>query len=253
MTSPRRWALVTGASMGIGRAMARAYAARGIGVVCAARTEPLIAELASEIRAAGGVARPLALDVSRCDEAVARIRAADEAVGGIDVVVANAGVGEAKGAGPSFAWEAVRDAFHTNVCGAVATLTALFPRMLERDRGQLVGIGSLAAYGALPGALAYSAPKAALAMALDCLALDAAGTGVAVTHVELGFVRTRMVAEATHPMPQLLEVDDAGERIVRAVERRPRRVVLPRGLAALTRALALLPDPVRREIARRTR
>lgn len=253
MSRPRRWALVTGASMGLGRAMARAYAARGVGVVCAARTEPLLRELSSEIHAAGGVARTLVLDVSRCDEAVAAIRAEDEALGGIDVVVANAGVGEAKGAGPSYAWEAVRDAFHTNVCGAVATLTALFPRMVERDRGQLVGIGSLSAYGALPRALAYSAPKAALAMALDCLALDAAGTNVAVTHVELGFVRTRMVAERSHPMPQLMEVDDAAEHIVRAAERRPLRVVLPKGLAAVTRALALLPHRVRVEIARRAR
>lgn len=239
--------------MGIGRAMARAYAARGAGVVCAARSVPLLEELASTIVADGGRARVLPLDVARADEAVERIRAEDERVGGLDVVVANAGVGEAKGAGPSYAWETVRDAFHTNVCGAIATLTAVFPRMLERGRGQLVGIGSLAAYGALPGALAYSAPKAALAMALECLDLDAAGTEVVVTHVELGFVRTRMVAESTHPMPQLMEVEDAGERLVRALERRPRRVVLPRGLAAATRALALLPRGVRREIARRRR
>jgi short-subunit dehydrogenase len=252
-TGARAPALVTGASRGIGRALALELARRGHRVIAAARSRDKLEDLVSEIAGRGGEAIALELDVANTEQAVRTIRDLDEAEGGLGVVIANAGVGEAKIGEPSFAWETVRHALHTNFCGAVATLTAALPRMIARGRGHLVGIGSLASYGALPGALAYCAPKAGLKMALECLALDAAGTGVAVTHVELGFVRTDMVATSTHAMPQMVEPDVAARVIVERLARRPRTIVFPRALALATRGLAALPAPIREAVAKRSR
>jgi short-subunit dehydrogenase len=162
--------------------------------------------------------------------------------------VANAGVGARRDVHPA-SWEAMAAALHTNFCGAAATLTALVEPMIARRRGHLVGISSLASYGALPGSAAYCAPKAGLAMLLDCLRLDTRGTGVTVTRVDLGFVATEMVAKSTHPMPQLLSAEDAAERIVTGLATWPPVLAIPQPLAAAIRALGLLPRSLRDRLA----
>ena len=243
--------LITGASRGIGRSLALAFAARGDEVVLVGRDEATLAEVSDEIARAGGRSIVAEGDVSDGDAHVAALRRLDDA-SPIDRVVANAGVGADASHDPS-SWEAMRGALHTNFCGAAATLTALFPRMRERRRGHLVAIGSLASFGALPDAASYCAPKAGLAMLVECLRLDALDSGVAVTHVELGFVRTAMVAKSTHPMPQLLEPDDAAERIAIALESRPAVVRLPEPMATLTLAASHAPRALRSWVLRRLR
>lgn len=243
--STYRNALVTGATSGIGRALAVELAASGTPVcVLLARRAAELEEVAREVEAAGARAVACVADVADGDALVTRMRALDAELGGLDLVVANAAVGAGPGADP-IAWETLRDPFHVNVCGAVATLTAVLPAMVERKRGHLLGIGSISAYAALPGAAAYSAPKAALQMLLDCLRLDVARAGVAVTHARLGFVRTSMVAHSTHPMPQLMEPEWVARKIVARLPKRPRQIVLPRALAALAKAAALAPEPLR--------
>lgn len=251
----RSWqnALVTGASSGIGRSLAIAIARGGVPVLLAARRRAELEESAELVTRAGGSARVVELDVSDTERTVDQIRRLDDETGGLDLVVANAGVGASRRDLPSYAWENIRDALHTNLCGAAATLTAALPRMVARGRGHLVGIGSLASYGALPESEAYCTPKAGLSMLLECLRLDLVGTGVDVTHVELGFVRTPMVSRSTHPMPQLAEPDSVAAHVVGRLRRAPRTIVFPRALAAATRALAALPSPVREAIALRTR
>lgn len=243
-------AVITGASRGIGRALAIALAARGVrDIALVARGAEALGAVAAEVERAGARARIEVLDVGDAEATADRMRSLDDALGGLELVVANAGVGAGPTADP-IAWETLRDPFHVNFCGAAATLTAALPRMVARRRGHLVGIGSLSAYGALPGAAAYCTPKAGLGMLLDCLRLDLAGTGVAVTHARLGFVRTSMVAQSTHPMPQLLEADEVGRELARRLPSRPREIVMPRALALATRALAALPQPMRELIAR---
>lgn len=240
-----RNALVTGASSGIGRALAIQLAASGTArCVLIARRAAELAAVAREVEAAGAEAITCVTDVADGDALVARMRALDSELGGLDLVVANAAVGAGPGADP-IAWETLRDPFHVNVCGAVATLTAVLPAMVARRRGHLLGIGSISAYAALPGAAAYSAPKAALAMLLDCLRLDVARSGVAVTHARLGFVRTPMVAHSTHPMPQLMDPAEVAKKIVARLPRRPREIVLPRALALLAKVAALSPEALR--------
>lgn len=238
---PYARALVTGASRGIGEALARRLAAGGAEVILVGRDAATLAPVVEAIAQRGGRARALPLDVREGARTVAALRAID-AASPIDLVVANAGVGTPAPDATPYAWETIEQAFHTNFCGAAATLTALLPAMIERGRGHLVGIGSLASFGPLPGSAAYCAPKAGLAMLLACLRLDLAGTGVAVTTANLGFVRTAMVARSTHPMPQLLEPDEAARRLLEALPRRPRTVTIPRALGAAARVLALVPE-----------
>jgi short-subunit dehydrogenase len=222
--------LITGGSRGIGLGLARQYLRRGASVTITGRDAAALDAALAELRALG-TAEALVLDAADTDATVAAVRALDERVGGLDVVIANAGVGADPTKGPAYAWETMAAALHVNFTGAAATLTAALPAMVARGRGHLVGISSLASYGALPNAAAYCAPKAGLNMLLDCLALDTRGTGVAVTTVKVGFVKTRMVEHATHPMPQAMEADDAAARIVSALERRPRVVTVPKSLA----------------------
>jgi len=242
---------VTGASSGIGRGLAWRLARDGFHVHLGARRLDRLHEVSAEIASAGGQSSVLAIDVSHADATVEAIRALDARVGGLDLIVANAGVGVGSRELPTYAWESVREAFHTNVCGATATLTAVLPAMVRRGRGHLVGISSLASFGALPGSAAYCAPKAALSMLLKCLRLDTLDTGVAVTAVHVGFVDTAMLEHATHPTPQRLTVTEAADAIVRELDARPATIELPRALAIATRVAANLPRPVRDAMARR--
>lgn len=235
--------LVTGASSGIGRALAKELARRGRHVIVAARRRAELDELAAEIRGENGRVDVLVLDVADTTRAVAALREADDALE-IDTVIANAGVGARPGVDPS-SWEAIADACHINYCGAAATLTALLPRMMARGRGHLVGVGSLASFGALPFSAAYSSPKAGLAMLLDCLRLDAHGTGVAVTTANLGFVDTPMLAHAKHPTPQRISAERAASVMADAIERRATVLTYPRALGLAASVAATLPRGAR--------
>ncbi|MCC6808140.1 MAG: SDR family NAD(P)-dependent oxidoreductase [Deltaproteobacteria bacterium] len=247
MVTPYRTALITGASSGIGRALCLELARAGVHVYAAARRVERLQALVAE--APAGQVTALVLDVADCETTVARIRALDNECGGLDLIVANAGASPAHDVPPD-AWETLREPCHTNFCGAVATLTAVLPQMVARRRGHLVGVSSLASFGALPAAVAYSAPKAGLSMLLACLRLDLRGTGVAVTTVRPGFVSTPHVASSPHPVPQMMSEAAAAALIARRLPRRPERIDFPQPLAWTTRLFALLPEWLRGPILR---
>lgn len=232
--------LVTGASSGIGRALAHAMARDGVEVVLCARRKDELETLAREIELHGGHARVEVMDVGDPDRTVEQIRRLDDELGGLDLVVANAGVGEKRGTDPH-SWEAVRGSCEINYTGAIATITAVLPRMLERRRGHIAGVCSLASFGALPGAAAYCAPKAGLSMFLDCLRLDLEDSGVFVTTINPGFIRTAMLEGAPHALPQLLDVDDAANTMWMRLRHQPARIDFPQPLAWATRLAGGLP------------
>lgn len=242
--TPRR-AIVTGGSRGIGRALALALARRGVQVVAVARSADGLGALVAD---APGRITAEVLDVGDAARAVARLRAIDREAP-VDLVIANAGVGAGDGATP-WSWEAVGEAFHVNFCGAAATLTALTDAMAARGGGHLVAIGSISSFGALPEAEAYCTPKAGLRMLMECLRLDLAPRGVQVTMVNLGFVRTAMVARSRHAMPGLMEPDEAAAAILAGLAGAPAELDIPRGLALLARGVGALPRPLRAAIQR---
>ena len=241
-------ALVTGAASGIGRSLALALARSGCAVIVCARREAGLKTLAEEIRRDGGRCVVEELDVADAVRTVERIRALDDAHR-FELIVANAGVGARAGVAP-WTWEGLGDAIEINFAGAAATLTAALPAMVSRGRGHLVAVSSIASYGPLPASAAYCAPKAGLDMLMECLRIDLAGTGVHVTNVRAGFVRTRMVATTTHPMPGMIEPDEAAERILEGLDRAPAEIVFPRWLAAMARASGALPRPLRDALLR---
>jgi short-subunit dehydrogenase len=245
-----RTALITGASSGLGRSVALRLARDGTEVVLAARRADQLTALAEEIVRSGGRAQALPLNVSDTERTVAAIRQADEEIGGLDLIFANAGIGLAIH-GTRLAWERIRDLCMVNFNGAVATLCAVLPGMVARGRGHLVGVSSLAALAPLPMGAAYGGSKAGLTMFLDALWLDLQGSGVGVTVIHPGFVRTPMTAHIKKSIPFALEAHEAADLIVEQLRKVPRAIDFPLAMVAPLRAIAALPAPLRDAALRR--
>ena len=233
-------ALVTGASSGIGRALATALARRGTKVYVAARREGLLTTLVQELRRDGGRAETLVLDVSRADATEAQVRALDER-DPIDLVIANAGIGTTT---PSKRtnWPAVRDVLTVNLTGAAATIYGVLPGMVTRGRGHVAAVSSLAGFRGLPKFSAYSASKAGLIAFLESLRVDLHGSGIGVTTICPGFVRTDINPEIMQKgVPFLVEPDEAARIILRAIDHNQAFCTFPLPTALGMRSLALLP------------
>src|SRR5690348_14718338 len=187
-----RRALVTGASAGIGLAIARRLAARGLEVWMTARGAERLEREVGAINAAGGKAHALVLDVADCEATVARLAQLDAESGGIDLVVANAGLAGARGGIPlpECSWADVRDVLHTNLLGAAATVHPFIRPMLARGHGHLVGISSLGADCPIGRAAPYGASKAGLTFFLESADIELRARGIDVTIVHPGFVST---------------------------------------------------------------
>jgi short-subunit dehydrogenase len=247
-----RTALVTGASSGLGRGLALWFARRGVKVYAAARRRDNLEALADEARASGASIEPVELDVSDADATVARLRELDEACGGLDLVIANAGVGQETNA-RRLQWERASHIIDVNVIGATATLCAVLPRMVERNRGHLVGVASLAAWRGLPRNAAYSASKAFLSTFMESLRVDLRGTGVRVTCIYPGFVKSAMTASNKFPMPFLLETDEAARMMGEAILRGESAYAFPWQLAGLMRLVKVLPNSLYDSLMRKLR
>jgi short-subunit dehydrogenase len=243
---PFQRALITGASSGLGRALATWFARRGTTVYAAGRR----VEQLEALRAEGeGRIIPFPLDVARPDDAHDAIARLDADVG-LDLVVANAGVSDEQRA-KDLRWSRVRPVLDVNVMGATATLCAALPGMLARGRGHLVGISSLAAFLALPKYASYNASKTFLTAWLENVRLDVEPHGVGVTVIHPGFVKSEMTAKNRFPMPFLLDTGDAAALMGRAIERRSRFVTYPWPTAMTVWLASSLPRAVQRLIARR--
>jgi short-subunit dehydrogenase len=242
---PQR-ALVTGASSGIGAALSRRLAARGVEVWLAARRAAALTQQVERIRSAGGKAHTLVLDVADSDGTYERLARLDEETGGIDLVVANAGIGGVRGAQQlsESSWADVRDFIHINFLGAAATLAPFAPRMVKRGYGHLVGISSIGADIPYHRNGAYGSSKAGLTFFLECADIELRPLGVPVTIVHPGFVKTPMSDELTDPTPFRLSEEAAIDIIDRGIQRRARMIRFPWILGAVARAAAALPRPV---------
>jgi short-subunit dehydrogenase len=251
-------ALVTGASSGIGRAIAAALAEAGVVVAISARREQALEKLADEIATRGHV-RPTVLtaDLSVRGEAKRLAARAREALGVIDLLVNNAGVGIG-GAQAVVGDDAMaRDLFETNFWSPLALIHELVPQMRARGDGAVVNVTSIGSYLVLPLAGTYSSSKAALARATDALEMELRGSGVHVFHVMPGPVETGMLAEYGQ-IPggeKLLAAMPHGDaktlarKIVRGLERRRRTLVYPT-LLAITRHFPTVAAAANRSVAR---
>ncbi len=241
-------ALITGASSGLGRGLAAWFAKRNVRVYAAARRLDQLEALKQE---AGDNIVPLKLDVSDADAAEARIRALDTEAGGFDLVIANAGVGD-ESYGKRIDWEKVSRMLKVNVLGATATICGALPGMVERKRGHLVGVSSLAAYGGMPRMGVYCGTKAFLATFLQGIRGDVAHLGITVTTLHPGFVKSEMTAN-NGKMPFLLETDDAVERMGKAIVRGEASFGFPWQMNLGIKTLSSLPRPLYEAALRKMR
>jgi short-subunit dehydrogenase len=242
--------MVTGASSGIGRGVAVAIARRGARVCLVARRAETLSEIVGEIKSLGGQALALPGDVQ---DANAMREAADQfrqRFGSIDILIANAGIASTKDAAELSASE-VASVINVNVIGAANSVAAVVSDMVARGRGHLVVISSLAAYRGLPKSAAYCASKAAVSAFFESLRLDLQPRGIDVTIIHPGFIKTPLTAGRHAQMPFLMELDDAVEKILRAIEKRKKSYAFPWQLASVVRAGMLMPTVMYDWISRR--
>lgn len=234
-------AVITGASDGIGLAVARALAVEGCKVGLIARRRDRLDAAVSELTQAGHTAACAAADVADRGQVLAAFDDLRRQLGPIDLMVGNAGIGSPTRV-QQFDSAHVEALFRVNVLGLSYCVEAVLPDMLQRKQGHLAGVSSLAAYNGLPSHSAYSASKAAVKVFLDGLRRALYGSGVAVTAIVPGFIRTAMTAEHKFKMPFLLEPEQAATRIVRALRRKVKVYDFPWQTAMLMKLMNTLPD-----------
>ncbi|WP_374246909.1 SDR family oxidoreductase [Zoogloea sp.] len=230
---------ITGASSGIGAALARRYAARGAVLGLVARRQDALAALVA------GLPGEHAIYVADVADGPAMQAAAADFVarfGLPDTVIANAGVSVGtltEEAGDMLAFERV---MRTNVLGMVVTFQPFVAPMRRRGSGRLVGIASVAGIRGLPGAGAYSASKAAAIAYLESLRVELHGSGVRAVTIAPGYIETPMTAVNRYPMPFMLPADEAARRFVRAIDAGTAYTVIPWQMGVVARLLRLLPS-----------
>jgi short-subunit dehydrogenase len=232
--------LITGASSGIGEALAYRYAAGGARLALCARRAEELGRVAEKVRDLGGEAMCIPVDVTDPAAAADAVRKADRDLGSLDMVIANAGRGDTLLA-TRLTWEHVAAVVDVNLRGALATLVAAVPVMIAQQSGHLVGVSSLAGVRGLPTSAAYSASKAGLSTFLESLRIDLRPVGIRVTDVQPGFVATPINEGAPYPMPFRWPVEKAARHIVRRLERGPAVIAFPWPLMLATRIARLLP------------
>jgi short-subunit dehydrogenase len=234
-------AVVTGASSGIGWALAKILAGEGCKVGLVARRKEKLDALAEEIRQAGGKVAVAGADVSNREETILAIHEVQKELGPVDLLIANAGVGMPTLLEPPNTAD-VEKMFRVNVLGTVYAIESVLPEMLQRRQGHLVAISSLSAYKGLPGESGYCASKAAVNSYMEGLRIQLRDRGIAVTTICPGFVRTPMTDVNQFHMPWLLEADDAARRIIRAIRRRQKVYNFPWPMAFLMKLTWWAPD-----------
>ena len=244
--------LITGASTGIGNALAKELARRGWAVGLVARRSELLSTLAAEIEAAGGKAAWAAADVTdvvAIRDAALHIAAT---LGPIDLMVANAGTGLPTRATtvPIDAWMQI---MRLNVDGAIYSVGAVLPEMVERKAGHLAVVSSVAGYRGLPMSAAYSASKAAVSTFFESLRVDLRAHGIAVTTIHPGFITTPLTAKNKFPMPFLITAERAAVLMADGLERRRSDITFPWQMRILMRWVRYLPNALYDAILSRNR
>lgn len=228
---------VTGASSGLGRKIALSLAARGDAVVVVARRGELLDALVKEIEAAGGWARAIACDVTDREQVSRAVALVESTDGAIERLVSCVGGGK-RTTIDDFRAAEIEQMLSLNVMATANCLEAILPRMLQRKRGHIVAISSLAAARGLPGAAEYSAAKAALSTLLEGLRIDLKPRGIDVTTLSPGFIRGD---ESKKRRFVGVPLDAAAARMTKAIVRRRRTYSFPRWLAFLLAVFHCLP------------
>jgi short-subunit dehydrogenase len=240
---------LTGASSGIGEALARRYAAAGATLGLVARRGDFLAGLKSSL---SSPCETYACDVR--DGAALRSAADDFLTrhGIPDLVIANAGVSMGNLTEYPEDAQTFREVLDINVIGLVNTFHPFVVPMRTRGSGRLVGIASVAGFRGIPGSTAYSASKAAAIRYLEGLRVEMRATGVGVTTICPGYIATPMTGRNPYRMPFIIGADDAAGRFIRVIEAGKSYAVIPWQMAIVGRILGVLPNAIYDRLASRS-
>lgn len=233
--------VITGTTSGIGRALAMHYARPGVTLGLIGRRQALLTTTAAECTKLGASVLPAALDVQ--EEGPMRTYAEQfmRQAQGIDLVIANAGVGnhDALSSGNAFYHARI---FAVNVIGVLNTLLPFIPHMIRQKQGHLVCIASIAGFRALPGSTTYAATKIAVRAMMEGYGWELRHHGIRTTSINPGFIVSEMTALNQFRMPFLLPTDVAARKIARAIQRRRRTYTFPWPMAIVAHLLPFIPS-----------
>lgn len=244
--------ILTGASDGIGKAIAFEFAKRGHALGLIARRAEKLAEVKSECERLGAskvlVEAVDVADENKFESALTRL---DDLFGGATVFVANAGI-TGRSAFTEDAWQQVKQCFQVNILAAIHGLEFMKIRMIRRKSGILCGVTSIAAARGMPTSGPYSSSKAALSTHLETMRLDLEPYGVSVVNVAPGFIDTEMTKKNKGSMPFLMQPDRAAKVFVDGILKRKSFVVAPRPWRIIYPLLQMLPRSLFDYMARRS-
>lgn len=231
--------LITGASSGIGQALAELYAEPGVFLALSGRDRDRLEAVAESCRSRGAEVAAETVDVTDRAAMLTWISAMDSDHP-LDLVIANAGISAGTGGGGEDE-DQVRDIFAVNLAGVLNTVFPALAPMRMRKRGQIAIISSIVAFRGMPGAPAYSASKAAVKAYGEALRGSLAADGIRVSVVCPGFVESRITARNKFPMPLLMKADKAARKIKRGLRRGKPLIAFPLLMVWLMRLVGALP------------
>ncbi len=235
---------ITGASSGIGAAMAAEYARRGATLGLVARSEDKLGELVESLPGDPKRCFALPADVTNREEIFEAARKFEKLSGGATVVIANAGMSH--GVKTEFVedLDVLEAVYRLNVFAMAYTFHPFIAPMKARGEGRLVGIGSVAGIRGLPGSEAYCASKSAVITYCESLRVEMQKYGIGVTTLCPGFVRTPLTAKNPYKMPFILEPEEFALQAVEAITRGRSYSVIPWQMGVLAKILRMLPNPL---------
>jgi short-subunit dehydrogenase len=230
---------ITGASSGIGAALAKTYAARGAKLGLVARREADLQRLADSLSCESIV---IAADVRDNDSMQGAADQFSKRFGVPDIVIANAGVSNGTATERREDLAVFEEVMDINVLGMVRTFQPFLAGMKSAGNGSLVGVASVAGFRGLPGSGAYSASKAAAISYLESLRVELRGSGVSVTTICPGYIATPMTARNPYRMPFMLPAEQAAKKMILAIDGRKSFVVMPWQMAVVGKIMRVLPN-----------
>ena len=237
--------LITGASSGIGKALALYYAGKGHRLFLGGRNALRLDEVAKECSSLGAETHIQLVDVTAAEIMHQWISGSDKRYP-LDLIIANAGIsGGTAGIGPEEFSAQSKRIFDVNVNGVLNTIAPILPRMVSRQKGQIAIISSLSGFAGWPGAPAYSASKGAVRMYGEALRGRYKNDGIKVSIVCPGFIKTAMTDANNFAMPFIMEPEMAAAKIAQGIEMNKGLICFPWQVAAISKLIGLLPLPLR--------
>ena len=235
-------AFITGASSGIGQALAARYAALGWRLALVARRQAELQQWAASQGLGPERAQAYAADVAQADQIIGAARACIEQQGLPQVVIANAGISVGMDTSQREDLDVMRDTLAVNNLGMASTFHPFIAPMRARGSGSLVGIASVAAIRGMPGHGAYCASKAAVVAYCESLRGECRGSGIQVVTLLPGYIATPLTARNPYPMPFLISAEAFAARAQRAIAAGDSYRVIPWQMAWVARLLRVLPN-----------